>query len=81
MEVEEFLLGCLRLRGQARAMDIAKLASDQKWMIKSQGRPAPKKSKAVCQKLPRHSLECRQDAKVVLSSVLTMRKTDHALYQ
>lgn len=38
VEVEEFLLGCLRLRGQARAMDIAKLASDQKWMIKSQGR-------------------------------------------
>eukprot|EP00434_Breviolum_minutum_P005825 symbB.v1.2.005136.t1/scaffold226.1/size261315/15 len=38
VEVEEFLLGCLRLRGQARAMDIAKLSFDQHWLIKSQGR-------------------------------------------
>ena len=38
VEVEEFLLGCLRLRGQARAMDIAKLSFDQHWLIKSQGK-------------------------------------------
>ena len=38
MEVEEFLLGCLRLRGQARAMDIAKLMYDQSWLVKSSGR-------------------------------------------
>ena len=32
VEIEEFLLGCLRLRGSARAMDIAKvfLGSDEK---------------------------------------------------
>lgn len=38
VEIEEFLLGCLRLRGQARAMDIAKLMFDQNWLIKSQGK-------------------------------------------
>ncbi|CAJ1331417.1 unnamed protein product [Effrenium voratum] len=38
VEIEEFLMGCLRLRGQARAMDIAKLIFDQNWLIKSQGR-------------------------------------------
>eukprot|EP00434_Breviolum_minutum_P005824 symbB.v1.2.005135.t1/scaffold226.1/size261315/14 len=38
VEVEEFLLGCLRLRGQARAMDIAKLSFDQHWLIKNQGK-------------------------------------------
>ena len=38
VEVEEFLLGCLRLRGHARAMDIAKLTYDQAWLIKSQGK-------------------------------------------
>lgn len=37
VEVEEFLLGCLRLGGHARAMDIAKLTYDQTWLIKSQG--------------------------------------------
>jgi len=37
VEIEEFLMGCLRLRGQARAMDMAKLMFDQTWMIKSQG--------------------------------------------
>ena len=29
IEVEEFLMGCLRLRGSARAMDMAKLCHDQ----------------------------------------------------
>lgn len=38
VEVEEFLLGCLRLRGQARAMDMAKLMYDQSWLVKSTGR-------------------------------------------
>jgi len=37
VEIEEFLMGCLRLRGQARAMDMAKLMFDQTWLIKSQG--------------------------------------------
>lgn len=37
VEIEEFLMGCLRLRGNARAMDIAKLMFDQNWLIKSQG--------------------------------------------
>lgn len=47
VEVEEFLLGCLRLRGQARAMDIAKLSFDQHWLIKNQGKCL------VCRKLNR----------------------------
>mmetsp|Transcript_61513 Transcript_61513/g.144092 ORF Transcript_61513/g.144092 Transcript_61513/m.144092 type:complete len:591 (-) Transcript_61513:360-2132(-) len=37
VEIEEFLMGCLRLRGQARAMEIAKLIQDQHWLIKNQG--------------------------------------------
>eukprot|EP00435_Cladocopium_sp_Y103_P029854 s2779_g7.t1 len=37
VEIEEFLMGCLRLRGNARAMDMAKLMFDQNWLIKSQG--------------------------------------------
>ena len=38
IEMEEFLLGCLRLRGQARALDIAKLMYDQNWLVQSQGK-------------------------------------------
>ncbi|OLQ00044.1 Voltage-dependent T-type calcium channel subunit alpha-1I [Symbiodinium microadriaticum] len=38
VEIEEFFKGCLRLRGQARAVDIGKIMHDQTWMIKSQGR-------------------------------------------
>ncbi|CAE7661271.1 Cacna1c, partial [Symbiodinium sp. CCMP2456] len=38
VEIEEFLMGCLRLRGSARAMDIAKLIHDQAWLIKNQSR-------------------------------------------
>lgn len=37
VEIEEFLMGCLRLRGNARAMDMAKMMFDQNWLIKSQG--------------------------------------------
>ena len=37
VEIEEFLLGCLRLRGQATAMDVAKVMNDISWLIKSQG--------------------------------------------
>ncbi|CAK9035211.1 Voltage-dependent T-type calcium channel subunit alpha-1H (Voltage-gated calcium channel subunit alpha Cav3.2) [Durusdinium trenchii] len=38
IEVEEFLMGCLRLRGNARAMDMAKLCHDQAWLIRNQSR-------------------------------------------
>jgi len=38
VEIEEFLLGCLRLRGNAKAMDIAKLCHDQTWLIREQAR-------------------------------------------
>lgn len=38
VEIEEFLMGCLRLRGNAKAMDIAKLCHDQTWLIKEQAR-------------------------------------------
>ena len=37
VEVEEFLMGCLRLRGQATAMDVAKLMNDVTWLVKNQG--------------------------------------------
>eukprot|EP00434_Breviolum_minutum_P040405 symbB.v1.2.035903.t1/scaffold4944.1/size47168/8 len=38
VEVEEFLMGCLRLRGQATAMDVGKIINDQTWLIKNQGK-------------------------------------------
>lgn len=38
VEIEEFLMGCLRLRGNAKAMDIAKLCHDQTWLIREQAR-------------------------------------------
>ena len=38
VEIEEFLMGCLRLRGNAKAMDIAKLCHDQTWLIREQVR-------------------------------------------
>eukprot|EP00435_Cladocopium_sp_Y103_P072654 s87_g40.t3 len=38
IEIEEFLMGCLRLRGSARAMDMAKLCHDQAWLIRNQSR-------------------------------------------
>ncbi|CAK9071852.1 unnamed protein product [Durusdinium trenchii] len=37
VEIEEFLMGCLRLRGTARAIDIAKLIHEQAWLLKNQG--------------------------------------------
>jgi len=38
VEIEEFFKGCLRLRGQARGVDLGKLLHDQRWLIKAQGR-------------------------------------------
>ncbi|CAJ1383392.1 unnamed protein product [Effrenium voratum] len=38
VEIEEFFKGCLRLRGQARGVDVGKLLHDQRWLIKAQGR-------------------------------------------
>lgn len=35
IEIEEFLMGCLRLRGPAKALDLAKLQHDHGWMMKS----------------------------------------------
>ncbi|CAK9113547.1 Voltage-dependent T-type calcium channel subunit alpha-1I (CaVT.3) (Voltage-gated calcium channel subunit alpha Cav3.3) [Durusdinium trenchii] len=36
--VEDFLLGCLRLRGQASAIDMGKLLHDQTWLMKNLGK-------------------------------------------
>eukprot|EP00439_Symbiodinium_sp_Y106_P036461 s2504_g4.t1 len=38
VEIDEFLMGCLRLRGNARAVDVGKLIHDQNWLIKNFGR-------------------------------------------
>eukprot|EP00439_Symbiodinium_sp_Y106_P010716 s4611_g1.t1 len=38
VEVEEFLKGCLRFRGQARAIDIGQLLHDQGWLLRHQSR-------------------------------------------
>ncbi|CAJ1400198.1 unnamed protein product [Effrenium voratum] len=37
IEIEEFLFGCLRLRGPARALDMAKMQHEQGWMAKQLG--------------------------------------------
>lgn len=36
VEADEFLMGCLRLRGQARAVDVGKIIHDQTWLIRNQ---------------------------------------------
>lgn len=36
--MDEFLMGCLRLRGQARAVDVGRVIHDQQWMIKNFGK-------------------------------------------
>jgi len=38
VEINEFLMGCLRFRGQATAVDVGKILQDQEWMIKNQDR-------------------------------------------
>lgn len=38
VEVEEFLDGCLRLRGQATALDVGKIIHEQAWLLKNQGK-------------------------------------------
>ncbi|CAJ1336554.1 unnamed protein product, partial [Effrenium voratum] len=37
VEIEEFLMGCLRLRGQATAIDVGKIISNQTWQLRNQG--------------------------------------------
>mmetsp|Transcript_12991 Transcript_12991/g.30901 ORF Transcript_12991/g.30901 Transcript_12991/m.30901 type:complete len:636 (+) Transcript_12991:61-1968(+) len=38
VEIEEFLMGCLRLRGTARAIDVGKLIHDQTWLMRTHGK-------------------------------------------
>lgn len=38
VEIEEFLMGCLRLRGNARAIDVGKIIHDQTWLIRNVGK-------------------------------------------
>ena len=37
VEVEEFLMGCLRLRGPATAIDMGKVLRDQNWVVQTLG--------------------------------------------
>ncbi|CAE7319879.1 unnamed protein product [Symbiodinium sp. CCMP2592] len=36
IDMEEFLFGCMRLRGNAKALDLAKLMQSHAWMVKKQ---------------------------------------------
>eukprot|EP00435_Cladocopium_sp_Y103_P021893 s1939_g5.t1 len=36
VELEAFLMGCLRLRGQAKSIDLCKVIHDQAWLLKQQ---------------------------------------------
>jgi len=36
VEIEQFLMGCLRLRGNAKSIDLCKLIHDQAWLLKQQ---------------------------------------------
>ncbi|CAE7917221.1 unnamed protein product, partial [Symbiodinium sp. KB8] len=38
VELNEFLMGCLRLRGQARSMDLIRVMRDQAWLLSQQSR-------------------------------------------
>jgi len=38
VEIEEFLKGCLRFRGQAKAIDMGQLLHDQAWLLRHQSR-------------------------------------------
>eukprot|EP00439_Symbiodinium_sp_Y106_P040441 s3410_g4.t4 len=38
VELNEFLMGCLRLRGQARSMDVVRVMRDQAWLLSQQSR-------------------------------------------
>lgn len=38
VEPEEFFEGCLRFRGQARAIEVGKVLQDQQWLIRSQSK-------------------------------------------
>lgn len=38
IELEEFFLGCLRLGGNARGLELGKVLQDQQWLIRSQGK-------------------------------------------
>lgn len=37
IDLEEFVMGCLRLKGAARSIDMAKIMYDHKWMMKRMG--------------------------------------------
>lgn len=38
IELEEFFMGCLRLGGNARGLELGKVLQDQQWLIRSQGK-------------------------------------------
>ncbi|CAJ1383570.1 unnamed protein product [Effrenium voratum] len=48
VEIEEFLMGCLHLRGTARAIDVGKIIHDQAWLIKNQERRCGFRDVVVC---------------------------------
>lgn len=49
VEVEEFLMGCLRLRGPATAMDMGKVLRDQSWLVQTLGRFSAYVEGELCQ--------------------------------
>jgi len=44
IDIEEFLVGCLRLKGEARSLDLAKLALQTEWMMET--------LENICERMP-----------------------------
>lgn len=68
VDMEEFLMGCLRVRGQAKAIDISKIIHDQTWQIKNQGK---------FQTYVEVELAHIKDGLFALAETIPKRKIDH----
>lgn len=68
VEVEEFFMGCLRFRGTARAMDVAKIIQDQRWLISHMSRFesfTESELNLLKEELLRSRLSSREESKVM----------------
>eukprot|EP00930_Biecheleria_cincta_P072462 TRINITY_DN59855_c0_g1_i1.p1 TRINITY_DN59855_c0_g1~~TRINITY_DN59855_c0_g1_i1.p1 ORF type:complete len:646 (-),score=99.99 TRINITY_DN59855_c0_g1_i1:112-1989(-) len=71
IEIDEFLMGCLRLRGPARALDLAKLQHDHAWMMKQIGQFA-KYVEVGLKKLEKHINVVKADQSALVHETRAM---------
>jgi len=60
IDIEDFILGCMRLRGEAKSLDMAMIQLQSDWLVEAMERVSTNLQELHCRFLPQHQCQHKQ---------------------